>query len=111
VGSVTAVQLDSSGPDPTVPAAPPEVPALEVAAVKPLWLARLQPTPRPPQPAATSRQCSVTSSISQSCEHWHPPRGYEYPPRDPRFSEDGHLSLTLTGISWHVAGHSPTASG
>jgi hypothetical protein len=36
VGSVTVVQPDSSGQDRTVPAAPLEVPALEVAAVKPL---------------------------------------------------------------------------
>jgi hypothetical protein len=99
VGSVTAVQPDLSGPDLTVLTAPPEVPALEVAAVKPLWPARLQPAPRPPQPTAASRQCSVTASVSQSREHRHPPRGYEPKPRDPRSSEDGHLTLTLTGIS------------
>jgi hypothetical protein len=73
VGSVTAVQPDSSDPDQTVPATLPEVPALEVATAKPLWPARLQPAPRPPQPAATSRQCSVALSTSRSREHRHPP--------------------------------------
>jgi hypothetical protein len=65
VGSVTVVQPDSSSPDQTVPAAPPEAPVLEVAVVKPLRPARLQPRPRPPQPAAASRQCSVTVSTSR----------------------------------------------
>jgi hypothetical protein len=37
------VQPDLSDPDQTIPAAPPEVPELEVAAVKPLWPTRLQP--------------------------------------------------------------------
>jgi hypothetical protein len=48
VGSVTVVQPDSSDPDQIVPAAPLEVPELEVAAVRPLWPARLPPAPRPP---------------------------------------------------------------
>jgi hypothetical protein len=48
--------------------------------------------------------------ISQSRERRHPPRGYEPLPRDPQSSKDGRLSLTLTGISWCVACHSPTAS-
>jgi hypothetical protein len=106
VGSVTVVYPDSSDPDQTAPAAPPEVPELEVAAVRPLWPVRLQPAPRPPQPAAAYRQCSVTASITQSRD----PRGYEPPPRDQQSSKDGHLSLTLTGISWRIACHSPAAS-
>jgi hypothetical protein len=69
VGSVTVVQPDSSDPDQTLPAAPLEVPALEVAAVRPLWPVRLQPAPRPPQPTAAYQQCFVTTSISQSREH------------------------------------------
>jgi hypothetical protein len=64
VGLVTVVQPDSSDPDQTIPAAPPEVPELEVAAVRPLWPARLQPAPRPPEPTTAYRQCSVTVLIS-----------------------------------------------
>jgi hypothetical protein len=55
VGSVTVIQPDSSGQGQNVPAAPLEVPALEVVAIKPLWPAELLSVPRPPQPAAAYR--------------------------------------------------------
>jgi hypothetical protein len=92
VGSVTAVQPASSDLDQTDPAAPLEVPGLEVAAVRPLWPARLQPAPQPPQPATAYQQCSTAASTSQSRERRHPPRGYEPLPRDPRSSEGGRLT-------------------
>jgi hypothetical protein len=108
--SVTAVQPGLSDPDQTDPAALPDVPVLVVAAVRPIWPARLQPVPRPPQPTAPYQQRSATASISLSHKNRHPPRGYEPSPRDPRSSEGGRLALTLTGISWCVACHSSAAS-
>jgi hypothetical protein len=80
VGSVVVVLPDSSGPDRTDPAGPLEVPALEVGDVKPQWPARLQPAPRPPQPTAAYRQCSLAASTSQSHKNRHSPPGCEPPP-------------------------------
>jgi hypothetical protein len=110
VGSVAVVLPDSSGPDRTDPAGPLEVPALEVGAVKPLWPARLQPAPQPPPPAAAYRQCSVAASTSQSHTRRHSPPECEPLPLGLQSSTGGRLSLTLTGISWRVACHSPAAS-
>jgi hypothetical protein len=86
------------------------VPVPEVAAVRPLWPVGLQPAPRPPPPAAAYRQCFVAASTSQSHKHRHSSPGCELPPLDLQSFAGGRFSLTLTGISWHVACHSPTAS-
>jgi hypothetical protein len=73
VGSITVVQPDSSDQVQTITAAPLEMPALDVVAVKLRWPAELLSAPRPPQPATASQRCSVTVSTSRYHQHLRPP--------------------------------------